>query len=312
MTNNFADLRIVTHAHSSNRCPSFKLSSRYNTTAPSLLSLSNKNPRVASPKMCLVFAFPSSPSGALSLRGSTVRDNLPTDYNPHHLPMFHVNTPILYLPPLRCFLPPFPTVTGPPNIDVPSLSLHKALHHFRPLTDAYADMPYVEAFNWDHIQLPKHEEREWYIVTFRSKWKDGSDGGCQSLRYSWFATDTTLVLPAPYEAGGLTHEEAIRNGGVSTIPIHIFLKVSAELLQLIMYWYGVPNPHTGMNIMTCIWKSREHAIAAQSCPHHIQAMKLAAASFEVYTLERYILKKVKGLTGVTVEPFVGGYTGYIK
>jgi hypothetical protein len=39
-------------------------------------------------------------------------------------------------------------------------------------------------------------------------------------------------------------------------------------------------------------------------------MKLAASSFEVYTLERYKLGKVKGQKGVTVGFFAGGDVGW--
>jgi hypothetical protein len=77
-----------------------------------------------------------------------------------------------------------------------------------------------------------------------------------------------------------------------------------------MYWYGIPNSQTGMNLATCVWQSRKHAIAANSRPYHIQAMKLAAASFEVYDLERHILRKAKGQKGVTVELFTGGDVGW--
>lgn len=77
-----------------------------------------------------------------------------------------------------------------------------------------------------------------------------------------------------------------------------------------MYWYGIPNAQTGMNLATCIWQSRKHAIAASSRPNHVRAMKLAASSFEVYTLERYKLGKVKGQKGVTVGFFAGGDVGW--
>jgi hypothetical protein len=72
-----------------------------------------------------------------------------------------------------------------------------------------------------------------------------------------------------------------------------------------MYWYGIPNPETGMNLATCIWLSRKHALAALSKPYHAKAMRLAAASFEVYELTRYILRKPAGQTGVYLEPFLG-------
>jgi hypothetical protein len=39
-------------------------------------------------------------------------------------------------------------------------------------------------------------------------------------------------------------------------------------------------------------------------------MKLAAASYEEYELQRHVLRKVKGETFVTVEEFVGGNVGW--
>lgn len=76
-----------------------------------------------------------------------------------------------------------------------------------------------------------------------------------------------------------------------------------------MYWYGVPNPETGMNPATCIWRSRKHAVTANSRPHHIRAMTLAAASYGTYTLERYKQRKSRGERGVTIEPFDGTEVG---
>ncbi|KAH6910428.1 hypothetical protein BKA70DRAFT_1221026 [Coprinopsis sp. MPI-PUGE-AT-0042] len=200
------------------------------------------------------------------------------DRDPHKLPSFNLaepSVPVLYLPPLLSSLPerfprhdattsnnaPLITATRLPDIDPASLSLHKALHHFQPVTSEYAE-------------LPEEDEREWYCVAFRSQRKAGSDG--EPL----------------YEADRLAHEEAVSNGG------------------LIMYWYGLPNPRTGMNLATCIWQSRKHASAANSRPHHIKAMRLAALSYEVYALHRYKLVKVKGERGVTVEPYDGGDVGW--
>ncbi|KAF9244885.1 hypothetical protein BU15DRAFT_85735 [Melanogaster broomeanus] len=212
---------------------------------------------------------------------------------PHEFPTFDSQTiskpvsTVLYLPPLLSSLPlgfpeplfstgrpPLVTGTRLPDIDPVSLSFHKALHHFRPLTEDYATLPYACGFNWSELELPEDEVREWYAVAFRSRRKLGSDGG--SL----------------YEADKLAHEEAVSNGG------------------LIMYWYGVPNPETGMNLATCIWQSRKHARVANSGPHHVRAMKLAAVSYETYTLERYRLSKVKGDKGIIVEDFDGVECGW--
>ncbi|KZS98353.1 hypothetical protein SISNIDRAFT_403998 [Sistotremastrum niveocremeum HHB9708] len=212
-------------------------------------------------------------------------------FNPHSIPAFASDDddqrPIIYLPPLLSSLPPkYPkhgltsahtplhTDTHLPDIDPVSLSLHRALHHFRPLNDNYASVPYATAFNWSELELPLEDEREWYIVAFRSARRHGSDGD------------------PLYAADKLAHEEAVQNGG------------------LIMYWYGLPNPETGMNLATCIWQSRRHALAAISGPHHSRAMKLAHASFSTYSLERHVLRKTKGERHVRVEEYHGGEVGW--
>ncbi|KAG1790558.1 uncharacterized protein HD556DRAFT_1242158 [Suillus plorans] len=220
-----------------------------------------------------------------------------TERDPHELPTFNSksltnpSSTVLYLPPLLSSLPhdlgillhtsleqqPMLSETRLPDIDPVSLSLHKALHHFRPVTSYYAELPYDEAFNWSELELPEDEEREWYCVAFRSKRLPGSDSG------------------PLYDADKLAHEEAVLSGGVCNQP----------LFTLIMYWYGVPDPETGMNLATCIWQSRKHAVAANSHPHHIRAMMLAASSYEVYTLERHKLRKSRGERGVTIHPFDG-------
>ncbi|EIN11983.1 hypothetical protein PUNSTDRAFT_111968 [Punctularia strigosozonata HHB-11173 SS5] len=200
--------------------------------------------------------------------------------DPHQPPSFNPSTPedILYLPPLLSSLPSSSTLastaTRLPSIDPASLSLHKALHSFCPVTSEYASVPYADAFNWSNLELDVELEREWYCVVFRSKRRAGSDAG------------------PLYEADKQAHEEAVQNGG------------------LIMYWYGTPHPITGVNLATCIWQSRKHAVAANSRPHHIRAMKLAAQSYELYDLERYRLKKIAGQKHVIVESYVYGEVGW--
>ena len=115
--------------------------------------------------------------------------------DPHELPDFSDSnpqtSPVLFLPPLLSSLPhglthapapspdqpPLTTKTHLPNIDPASLSLHKALHYFSPVNPHYATQPYAESFNWDSLQLPEDDEREWYVVAFKSQRKPGSDSG---------------------------------------------------------------------------------------------------------------------------------------
>lgn len=118
--------------------------------------------------------------------------------DPHDLPDFSSSnpqtSPVLFLPPLLSSLPlglshtpapspdqpPLTTETHLPNIDPASLSLHKALHYFSPVNPYYATQPYEESFNWDSLKLPEDDEREWYIVAFKSKRRAGSDSGRES------------------------------------------------------------------------------------------------------------------------------------
>ncbi|PCH43857.1 hypothetical protein WOLCODRAFT_104321 [Wolfiporia cocos MD-104 SS10] len=207
------------------------------------------------------------------------------EQRPVFLPGLAHSSPILYLPPILSTLPiglihnPPPTLPPSkdavplytdsclPTIDNASMALHRALYNFRPITPKYAAVPYPEAFNWNEFELPDSIEHEWYCVVFRSKRRDGSDSD------------------PLYEADRQAHEEAVSNGG------------------LILYWYGVPDPETRMNLATCIWHSRAHAVAATNNPRHARAMRLTAASYEHYELKRYLLCKVRGERGVTVKPY---------
>ncbi|GAA5868630.1 hypothetical protein JCM3774_003605 [Rhodotorula dairenensis] len=223
--------------------------------------------------------------------------------------------PLLYLPPLLSRLPsdssspstsaPHPT-TGEsfidytashlPRIDAASLALHRALHAFRPTTPLYAIAPYPASFNWSDIVLEdelegsvRTHEREWYIVAFRSKRRQG------------FTPQEALDL---YGADREAHEEAVQSGG------------------LLLYWFGSPFPSradgsetahhlpwstdlAGRNLATCIWQSRAEAVDAMKGERHKRAAKLASRSYESYTLERYVLRKDPGELTVRVEPWHG-------
>jgi hypothetical protein len=258
------------------------------------------------------FTIPLHP-GQLHSKLSEKKNVACVDKDPHIAPSISNldSETILYLPPLLSSLPPTQsneflprsdhtpyTETHLPDIDPVSLSLHKALHHFCALDDKYASRPYQEAFNWDEVAqwMEEDEEREWYIVAFRSQRRDGSDGTRKILFSGYFfhwSTDGALIhLLALYNADKLAHEEAVKNGG------------------LIMYWYGVPDPETGLNLATCIWQSRAHAIAANPRPKHAQAAKLAKSSFSTYALERYILRKVKGRRELDILEYVSGEVGW--
>ncbi|BEJ17760.1 hypothetical protein CspHIS471_0700280 [Cutaneotrichosporon sp. HIS471] len=190
--------------------------------------------------------------------------------------------PILYLPPLLSRLPrahehlsehSTEFDTRLPDIDPASLFLHQALHYFRPRDGKYAAREYPDAFNWHDLALPEQVEREWYAVVFRSRRRPES---------------SSLSL---YAADRAAHVEAVMNGG------------------LVMYWYGVPD-ESGLNLATCIWQSRKHAVNAISGPKHIDAMKQARGAYETYDLERWVITKPHGQTGLIIERWDGGDVGW--
>ena len=76
-----------------------------------------------------------------------------------------------------------------------------------------------------------------------------------------------------------------------------------------MYWYGIPHPETGVNLATCVWQTRAHAIAANSRPDHIRAMRLAGSSYELYEMQRWTLRKTIGSRRLEVLPFNQGAAG---
>ncbi|BGP48830.1 hypothetical protein JCM10450v2_004706 [Rhodotorula kratochvilovae] len=181
-----------------------------------------------------------------------------------------------------------------PRIDPASLAFHRALHSFRPITPHYATSPYADSFNWRDLRLEddptgrvKREEREWYIVAFRSRRNIG------------LPEDRARRL---YEADRAAHEEAVTRGG------------------LILYWYGNPVPYpssapaewgtsiddVGRNLATCVWQSRADAIAAMRGEKHKEAARLASTTYEYYTLERYIVRKEPGELSVRIFPWHGG------
>lgn len=188
--------------------------------------------------MSLTFTHPPHPAEVF-LKQSTSSSKSPANAfssarDPHNIPTFDSKSltdpavPVLYLPPLLSSLPekyssppipqrspPLITETRLPDIDPASLSLHKALHHFKPVNADYASALYAEAFNWSDLVLPEHEEREWYCVVFRSKRKAGSDGGCTPFTHCNISYNNIYSPPtALYDADKKAHEEAVRNGGV--------------------------------------------------------------------------------------------------
>lgn len=191
------------------------------------------------------------------------------------------------------------TASRLPLVSTADEAIWRALHHVRPLTANYAGdfgssptsitsssgCPFSRSasrsrtaldlvrsiFNWSELFLPLDTEGTFYGVVFRSKRRDGSG-----------STDL-------YRSDKLSHEEAVRSGG------------------LLMYWYGVPDPHTGANLATCIWSSREDAKRASRLPLHREAAALAKDVYHSFELSRYAVVKRKGEHRLRLEEWRDDY-----
>ncbi|GAA5968907.1 hypothetical protein JCM21900_003146 [Sporobolomyces salmonicolor] len=230
----------------------------------------------------------------------------PASLQPAKLVRALESEPILYLPPLLSLLPASHSSSSPctrafqpnpgveytlsrlPTIDPLSLSLHSALHFFRPTTPLYAITPYASAFNWAELELRDlserdlAREREWYIVAFRSKRRKG------------LKEEEARML---YEADRLAHEEAVMSGGLCAYWFGNCLSVDEAA--------GDNADLEGRNLATCLWMSRADAVAAMCGERHKEAARLASTTYESYTLERYILRKEPGERTVRVVPWQG-------
>ena len=75
-----------------------------------------------------------------------------------------------------------------------------------------------------------------------------------------------------------------------------------------MYWSGAPDPETGFGLSTYIWKSHADAVAKR--PEHTKAKRLAPGLYETFSIDRYVLRKRRGTTGVELEKYVSGEVGW--
>lgn len=132
--------------------------------------------------------------------------------------------------------------------------------------------------NWEDLCLPAHVSGTFYGVVFRSARLK------QPPPCSPPAAETNAQL---YAADRLAHEEAVAAGG------------------LLSYIYGTPDPGTGTNLATCVWRSREDARRASALPLHRRAVRLAVDAYEWFVLDRYSVVKREGETGVRVMEWSG-------
>ena len=147
-------------------------------------------------------------------------------------------------------------VIGPTQGD----AIHRAVQafqHLAPLTPDYALCPIAAGFNWADC-LAGLDEGRWYLVVFRS------------LRR--VTADVALLTAFDDQA----YDEAQAAAG------------------LLYYFKGVLNPARAC-LSFCLWASQRHAQQAAALPRHRAAMRLVDQMYDSYVLERYVVRKQRGV-----------------
>ncbi|KAK3192207.1 hypothetical protein K4F52_001837 [Lecanicillium sp. MT-2017a] len=148
------------------------------------------------------------------------------------------------------------------TLDYENALFAKALASLDATRDDYATAPYAESFNWDRVLSnlkalvrvygEPFRESSFYIVAFRSQIKPSTD-------YSHLG-----------ELDKAAHLEAVESGG--------FLK----------YWFGSPDPEL-RNLATCVWRSREDAMAGGRGPAHKKAAMSTRSLYAYWKIDQHRL-----------------------
>jgi hypothetical protein len=140
-----------------------------------------------------------------------------------------------------------------------------ALDGLAPRDDGYAARPVGQAFDWGSVASALPEDREWYLVAFRSMRRPG----CDEARLCDFDERAHLEAAA---APGFVH-----------------------------YFKG-PTASDGTCLSFCLWDSRAHARAAAAGPDHRAAVELLHEMYAAYTLEFVRVTHPRG-SSLQFEPY---------
>ncbi|KAH8172038.1 UPF0643 protein [Sarocladium implicatum] len=154
--------------------------------------------------------------------------------------------------------------------------LAQALTKLHATREDYATAPYDESFNWSDVmrelqQLVQEsgkgfKETSFYVVAFRSQIKPSTD-------YSHLG-----------ELDKAAHAEAVASGG--------FLK----------YWFGSPDSEL-RNLATCLWRSREDAIAGGRGPAHRKAAGSTRQLYAYWKIDQHRLTVREDAKSWEIEPW---------
>jgi hypothetical protein len=151
------------------------------------------------------------------------------------------------------------------RLDVASVSSACRFDRLVPSSPEYASMAVAAAFNWTECAIAD-VSGEWYMVVFRSVLRPGADE--ERLR--------------------LHDDRAFEEASSSAGFVH--------------YFKGPANER-GECLSFCLWDSRPLARSAAGRPAHVEAVGIAHATYERYTLEFLRVRKPKGSLAFEFEPY---------
>jgi hypothetical protein len=139
-------------------------------------------------------------------------------------------------------------------------------HRLVPARAGYQVLPVQEGFNWSYT-LEHIPSGRWHLIVFRSQRKAGVDDGLLT------------------EHDDLAFAEALSSGG------------------LLRYYKGATDQR-GRCLSLCVWQTRRHAMRATKRPEHRVAANLAMRFYDSYDVERYVLRKRRGLVDPEITPVI--------
>ncbi|KAL2204950.1 hypothetical protein CC79DRAFT_1252485, partial [Sarocladium strictum] len=154
--------------------------------------------------------------------------------------------------------------------------LARALTKLHAIREDYATASYNDSFNWSEVLKELKDlveesgkgfrETSFYVVAFRSQIKPSTD-------YSHLG-----------ELDKAAHAEAVESGG--------FLK----------YWFGSPDSEL-RNLATCLWRSRDDAIAGGRGPAHKKAAGSTRSLYAYWKIDQHRLTVRDGADSWEIVPW---------
>ncbi|KAK8149150.1 hypothetical protein G3M48_008017 [Beauveria asiatica] len=181
------------------------------------------------------------------------------------------------------------------TLDYENALLAKALSTVDATRDDYAIASYVESFNWTDVMArlktlvsiygQRYQDTTFYIVAFRSQIKPSTD-------YSHLGELDKAAHLEAIESGGFLKYVARRtfSSPVSVTAVGYGCPSDMALVELTFrrYWFGSPDSEL-RNLATCLWRSKEDAVAGGRGPAHRKAAMSTRSLYAYWKIDQHRL-----------------------